>query len=271
MKAIKPPGSIRIFIFGESAALGDPQPHYGAGRYLEALLHARYPETSFEVVNTAMTAINSHVILPIARECAAHEGDLWIIYMGNNEMVGPFGAATVFGQKAPPLGLVRMNLAIQRTRLGQLLLALSHKLHNSDAATWHGMEMFLENKIPPDDPRKEVVYHSYARNLDDILNAGMDAGAKVILRLVAVNLKDCPPFASLPDTELAPADRLSFDSLRGAGEAALERHDWPAPNHLWRRPRRFSAFRGCAVSAGGRLVARNQWSLSPAALRAGGG
>ena len=46
-----------------------------------------------------MTAINSHAILPIARECARRDGDLWIIYMGNNEMVGPFGAGTVFGSR----------------------------------------------------------------------------------------------------------------------------------------------------------------------------
>ena len=228
MKVKKPTGSIRIFIFGESAALGDPQPHYGAGRYLESLLRARYPGTSFEVVNTSMIAINSHVILPIAQECAGHEGDLWIVYMGNNEMVGPFGAATVFGQKAPPLGLIRLNLAIQRTRLGQLLLDLSHKLRKPEAETWHGMEMFLENKIPPDDPRKEVVYRSYARNLEDILQAGRNAGAKVILSTVAVNLKDCPPFASLPDTELAPADRTSFDNLRATGETAMRQQDWPA-------------------------------------------
>jgi tetratricopeptide (TPR) repeat protein len=228
MKAKKPPGSIRIFIFGESAALGDPQPHYGAGRYLETLLRARYPETSFEVVNTAMIAINSHVILPIARECAGHKGDLWIVYMGNNEMVGPFGAATVFGQKAPPLALVRLNLAIQHTRVGQLLLAFSHKLHKSNESSWRGMEMFLENKTPPDDPRKEVVYRNYSRNLEDILQAGTDAGAKIILSTVAVNLKDCPPFASLPDTELPAADRASYDSLHAAGAAALDRRDWPA-------------------------------------------
>ena len=228
MKAKKPPGSIRIFIFGESATMGDPQPHYGAGRYLETLLHARYPETSFEVVNTSMIAINSHVILPIARECAGHEGDLWIVYMGNNEMVGPFGAATVFGQKAPPLALVRLNLAIQRSRVGQLLLALSHRLHKSNEASWRGMEMFLENKIPPGDPRKEVVYRSYSRNLEDILKAGAGAGAKIILSTVAVNLKDCPPFASLPETELAAATCPSYDSLHAAGAAALEHHDWSA-------------------------------------------
>ena len=53
-----------------------------------------------------MTAINSHAVLPIARECARHEGDLWIVYMGNNEMIGPFGAISVFGSQAPPLWYV---------------------------------------------------------------------------------------------------------------------------------------------------------------------
>jgi len=30
--AKKPPGTFRIFLFGESAALGDPRPAYGVGR-----------------------------------------------------------------------------------------------------------------------------------------------------------------------------------------------------------------------------------------------
>jgi hypothetical protein len=66
-------------------------------------LRERFPGKKFEIVNTSITAINSHAILPIARECAAREGDVWIVYLGNNEMVGPFGAATVFGSQAPPL------------------------------------------------------------------------------------------------------------------------------------------------------------------------
>src|SRR5208337_4727593 len=81
MPTQKPAGSYRIFILGESAAMGDPEPAYGAGRYLEALLSERYPQTHFEIINTGITAINSHVILPIARDCARHHGDLWIIYM----------------------------------------------------------------------------------------------------------------------------------------------------------------------------------------------
>jgi hypothetical protein len=74
MPVKKPPGTYRIFIMGESAALGDPEPAFGAGRYLEVLLRERFPNAKFEVVNVAMTAINSHAILPIARDCARRTG-----------------------------------------------------------------------------------------------------------------------------------------------------------------------------------------------------
>jgi hypothetical protein len=105
----KPANTYRIFVFGESAAMGDPDPTFGAWRYLKVLLHERFPGTDFEVVCVAMTAINSHVILPLARECAGHDGDLWIIYMGNNEMVGPFGGGTVFGSHVAGVPLIRAS------------------------------------------------------------------------------------------------------------------------------------------------------------------
>jgi len=206
MKAAKPAGTIRIFLFGESAALGDPRPHYGAGRYLEALLRERFPGQDFEVVNTAMTAINSHVILPQARECARLGGDLWLIYMGNNEMVGPFGAATVFGRKAPPLWLVRTTLALQRARLCQLLLSMGRFFEGHSQTAWHGLEMFMENKVPPGDPRRQVVGQNFARNLDDIVRAGLSTKAKILLSTVAVNLRDCPPFATAATNHLSEAD-----------------------------------------------------------------
>src|SRR5579859_3045673 len=98
--------------------------------------------------------------------------------MGNNEMVGPFGAATVFGAKAPPLTLVRLNLAIQETRIGQLLNNFSRKLtpSNVKASSWGGMEMFMGNQLPADDLRKEMVYRNFSKNLDDIVRTGLNSG-----------------------------------------------------------------------------------------------
>jgi tetratricopeptide (TPR) repeat protein len=214
MPARKPADTYRIFVLGESAARGEPEPPYAASRYLETLLNERFPNTHFEVINLGITAINSHVILPIARDCAHADGDLWIIYMGNNEMVGPFGAATVFGAKAPPLGFVRLNLAIQKTRVGQLLVDLGRKLKGrSSNASWGGMKMFLGNQLRADDPRKEVVYRNFERNLNDIVKVGLGSGAKILLNTVAVNLKDCPPFASLANSNASAADRARFDKF----------------------------------------------------------
>ena len=228
MPVQKPAGTYRIFILGESAAMGDPEPAYGASRYLEVLLSKRYPQTHFEVINLGITAINSHVILPIARGCARCQGDLWIIYMGNNEMVGPFGAATVFGAKTPPLPLIRLNLAVQKTRLGQLLVNITRKFGTGKSASssWGGMEMFAGNQIPVNDPRRDAVYRNFSRNLHDILKAGLDSGAKILLNTVAVNLKDCAPFASLSNGNLPSADRIEFDRRFQTGVKAQNQGDF---------------------------------------------
>lgn len=223
MRAVKPAGSIRIFVLGESAAMGDPEPAFGPARYMEMALRQRYPGTDLEVVNVAFTAINSHVILPIARECARHDGDLWLVYMGNNEVVGPFGASSAFGAKAPPLPQVRASIALQRWRCGQLINDLGRRLRAkpSDYASWGGMEMFLGNQVAASDPARVRVRDHFRRNLEDIVAAGAEAGAAVLLNTVAVNLKDSPPFASVLNGHLGDATRKDFEQQLAAARAAV--------------------------------------------------
>lgn len=60
---IKSSNTVRIIVFGESAALGDPQPRFGLPRMLQAMLELRYPGTHFEVVNTAIVAITPRFII----------------------------------------------------------------------------------------------------------------------------------------------------------------------------------------------------------------
>ena len=117
----KPPGAVRIFVLGSSAAQGDPEPGFGIARVLEVLLRDRYPSVEIEVVNAAATAINSHYVYAAARSALRLEPDVFVVYAGNNEVVGPYGAGTVLTASAPPLVLVRASVAAQRTRLGQLV------------------------------------------------------------------------------------------------------------------------------------------------------
>ena len=238
----KPEGVCRIFLFGESAAMGDPRPAYGMGRCLETLLRARFPEREFEVVCAGMTAINSHGLLRVARECARCQGDLWVIYTGNNEFVGPFGANTVFGPAAPSRWVVRGYLALQRTRTGQLLVALARQLNHSEKspAAWGGMRVFLDQQVSPADPRKERVYASFRRNLEDLVQVATQRGVPVLLSSMASNLKDCGPFASVHAPALENSRQAAWQGRFQAGRTNFERGDLPQALEDYRAAAQFS-------------------------------
>jgi tetratricopeptide (TPR) repeat protein len=218
----KSSNTVRIIVFGESAALGDPQPRLGLPRMLQAMLELRYPGTRFEVVNAAIVAINSNVILPIARDCAAAGADIWVIYMGNNEVVGPFGPGTVFGKQSLPLPLVGANLALKTTRTGQLVDTLRWKLQKTppDKSQWGGMEMFLGQQVPADDPRMGAVYDHFARNLSDIIRTGRSSGARIVVSTMAVNLRDSAPFASAHRRDLSESNKSKWELRYRNGMAA---------------------------------------------------
>lgn len=217
----KPGNTFRILLFGESAANGDPDPAYGFGRHLEAFLNERFPSTRFEVICTAITAINSHVIREIARDSKQIESDLWIIYMGNNEVIGPYGAGTIFGPKAPPLPFVRASIAAKRTHIGQALKILTEEGLAKESATdhWEGINLFAENLLSPDDPARSRVYRHFQSNLEAILKAGRQAGVPVILSTVASNLKDCAPFASRHSDFLSEAQLAEWTTAFDLGKS----------------------------------------------------
>lgn len=211
----KAPETVRVFIFGESAAMGDPAPAYGFGRILEVLLRSRFPHRKFEVANVATTAINSHVVRDIARDCVSKEGDIWIVYMGNNEVVGPYGAGTVFSEQTPGLAVIRAQLALKTTRLGQWLDIMRSRLSKTagEPKTWEGMEMFLERQVRLHDPAMDRVYAHFERNLGEVVDLGLQAGAQVLVSTVVCNLKDCAPFASLPATDWSAERKSAWDQL----------------------------------------------------------
>jgi tetratricopeptide (TPR) repeat protein len=217
--ADKAKDTYRIFVLGSSAAQGTPDPAFAFSRILEVMLTDHYPDMRFEVINTAMVATNSHVVRRIARECARHEPDLFIVYCGNNEVVGPFGAGTVFSPLAGNIHLIRTAVALKATRTGQLLADLAGRLGGTSdmPAVWTGMEMFLEKQIRADDDNLQTVYSHFRSNLEGIRKTAVSAGAKVIFSNVATNLRDNPPFASLHRPDLSGEALAQWQSLYDAG------------------------------------------------------
>jgi tetratricopeptide (TPR) repeat protein len=215
ISASKSKDSYRIFVLGASAAQGEPDGAFGFGRFLKVMLEDRYPGINFEVIIAATAAINSHVVLEIAKDCARHEPDLFVIYLGNNEVTGPYGAGTVFSPLSPSLSMIRMGIAFKATKLGQLLTDITEWVGagKSRPKAWRGLEMFLEKQVRADDRRLEMVYRHFQRNLEDIVRIGSESGAKILVSTVGCNLKDSPPFASLHRPDLTGQDKAKWDSL----------------------------------------------------------
>ena len=190
----KPPGEFRVVVLGESAAMGEPEPAYGPPRVLEYLLAARMPDRKITVINAAMTAINSHVIREIARDISKLQPDAVVVYVGNNEVVGPYGPGTVFHSHVASAGLNRLRVILSRLRLVSALRSAWFGWKGGDHDVWRGMEMFASLHVPSDDTRLRAVYRSFESNLQAIIEEIQSVGAIPVLSTIAVNLSDQAPF-----------------------------------------------------------------------------
>ena len=164
-----------------------------------------------------------------SRGVRQQKADVLIVYMGNNEVIGPYGPGTVLGHYSPSRWMIRASMSMKSWRIGQLL---QNVLRPDDArgkvsAEWRGMEAFLERNVTADDPRLAMVYEQFRANLNSICDLARGSGAEVLLSTVATNLKDCAPLSAVHRAELDPAQREECDKLCRSGQelAAQGKHD----------------------------------------------
>ena len=221
----KVPDTFRVLVLGESAAAGTPDPAFGFARMLELMLRDQYPDKRFEVVNAAMRGINSHMVRQIAAECAQLSPDLFLIYMGNNEMIGLHAPDPDEFQLSANVRWLRFQHAVKRTKLAQLGDSLLARMSKDRPVKPQDMELFRRHRLALDDPRRESVYRNFGLNLRDICDYATDAGAQALVCTVGVNLRDLPPLGSLHRRDLS-ADKLKeWEQLVADGVAAESRGD----------------------------------------------
>lgn len=217
----KPAGVFRVLVLGESAAMGDPEPAFGFSRVLQVLLEARLPGQTVEVVNTGIPAINSPIIREIAADCRRLEADVWVLYLGNNEVLGPGGLTSAFGNRPPHPLVRRLHLAVQRLRVGQGLASLISRLSPPPSASARLLsENLRKEPVPHEDPRLARVRQSFAENLRAIVRTGERAGARVLVNTLASNLRDCAPFLPGPPPVLPDGKTAAWQESLEAGRRA---------------------------------------------------
>ncbi len=223
------PDLVRVYVLGGSAAQGFPHKNHGFDRLLATQLRAALPSKKIEVINTAMTSVNSHVMYAVAKSLPEDSADYAVILMGNNEVVGPYGPGTFNQNFLGNISVIRGIQALKRTRIWQAVDNLILQIRQTDAMEeleWEGMQMFTSHGVPHDDPRMESVYAHYEDNLVDIVEALRSKGIHVLLSSVPVNLRHSAPFLSVHDPDLSTEQLDQWRELTRSGVQKSEEENW---------------------------------------------
>ncbi|MBN1416392.1 MAG: hypothetical protein JW973_14915 [Bacteroidales bacterium] len=227
----KPENGLRIFVIGSSTVWGFP---YGSGIMFSRILHQRlqdgYPEKQVEVVNTAITAVNSYTLLDKTDEILREKPDAILIYAGHNEFYGALGAASKEG-----LGqirwLKRLHLSLLELKTYQLLRnvllgtpdRLVRKSEAQYAKTATLMERIVSNKnIAFKSRTYNRAHRHYYKNMNAILRKAHRHHVPVVFSELVSNIKDLEPFCSEKTAVYAPAGNVYEEALASEQKGLFE-------------------------------------------------
>lgn len=227
-----PANSLRVAVLGESAAYGYPDPAFGFGRMLEALLQEEYPDRAVSLINAATSGVSSPCLLETLRDVLRMDPDVLVFYIGNNEFIGPFGASNAGTSGEMSAARIHANVLASRLRLSQWLGALAGRFAAVPAAS---PGSFVPRPVATGDPAVPSTHARFETNLRAMLDLAAAAKVPVVLCTVAVNLRDWPPVGDTHRADISSSERATWDAAFAEGKSAYERGDAPAALRAWKR------------------------------------
>lgn len=216
MLAEKPNNAFRVFVQGGSTAAGFP---YGLGASIAGVLDQRIrqslPGMHTEVINTAMSAVNSYMLFDLADEIITYEPDAVFIYAGHNEYLGILGVGSQYTVAGSGL-VTRWFVRLKEFRTFQLLQSLFQTIKpktdtelNSPQPTRTFMSKVAKHKeIEHNSKMFDAGIAQFKKNMSLLLDKYEQADIPVFISTIASNLKDQAPFASKPP-EANKLDKLN--------------------------------------------------------------
>ncbi len=198
----KSPNTFRIFVLGESTTLGYPfNPNGSFHRWLQYRLMREYPDKNFEVINLALTAVNSYTVLDFGRQLPAYHPDAVLIYTGHNEYYGALGigSTTSIGNNR---WLVQILIRLRSFRVVQLFSNCIRRvvgLFSSDRSEDRRslMEvMAAKQHIAYGSAAYQAGIDQFDRNMTELCGLLNEEKIPVFLSTLVSNEKDLPPFVS---------------------------------------------------------------------------
>jgi len=250
----KSKNAVRIFVQGESTAVGFPYFHNGAfPRMLTYRLQQTYPETQWEIVNLSMTALNSYGLLDFADEIIAQHPDAVIINAGHNEYYGALGVGST-GKIGNSVLAGRTGIALRKTKTGQLLSKIISSFSKDTDKTDYNQtlmkRMVKSQEIPFDSKMYRAGIAQFETNLKGTLEKYHKAGIKVYLTNNVSNLKDLPPFISVHcSAEQESADTCSAQTWFDSAKINYMQKDYAEAKEAYMKAKELDALRFRAPKA----------------------
>ena len=215
---VKPENGYRIFVLGGSTTAGFPYSYNVMfPRILSVRLAELFPDRHIEVVNTAMSAVNTYTLYDYMDEILVQEPDALLIYAGHNEFYGAMGVGSQERLGKNPdfiyvymkLGRFKLFLLI-RDMVGSLQKNINRMASGEneiDPSNTLMARIVAEKTIPYKSDLYERGISQYETNLRRILEKARDHHVPVILSELVSNIKDQKPFVSVKADTFPTANR----------------------------------------------------------------
>ncbi|MDG1750639.1 MAG: SGNH/GDSL hydrolase family protein [Thalassotalea sp.] len=198
----KPKNGIRIFVQGGSTAAGYP---FGYGASIAGMLDYRlkqtFPDRTVEVINTALSAVNSYTVLDFVDEIIEQQPDAVLIYAGHNEYLGILGVGSAY-TAANSQTATLLYLKAKSLRIFQLLQNIYWSFSVQESPIDKQTSRTFMSKVAKHKniPFNSALYHQgleqFETNMSMIIDKYKSAGIPVFISTIASNLADQKPFSS---------------------------------------------------------------------------
>jgi len=230
----KPKNTVRIFLVGESAAKGYPQPrNLAMSSFLQAMLSDAWPEKKVEVINLGTTAVASFPLVYQVHDALKFAPDLFVFYTGNNEFFGAYGTASINAAGSLPLWALRWMRAARGLALVQLMDSWLYEGADENKSLME--EMIGQTVIPADSPLREAAARNLASNLGAMLDDARAAGVPAIVCTTASNESGLSPLGEDDVTGLDEKQQRELRRLMGEASDAADADSFARAVNLLRQ------------------------------------
>ena len=243
----KDANTFRIFVLGASTAVGYPYLHNGSfHRWLQYRLNHTFPDRNIEVINLALTAVNSYTVLDFAEQAVDYQPDGVLIYAGHNEYYGALGVGSTTAVASNP-DLVRLILKSREFRTVQLFTdafsVFRPEMSKSELQENLMKRMTAEQSIHYGSDLYQRGIQQYETNLTATLSLLDEADIPTFISTLVSNEKDLPPLINDSTSEKSAEDYYQL------GQAAYRQQDFAAAKQNFQQAKELDLLRFRAPEA----------------------